>query len=212
MNTQDYRNTLTEISKRHWKKAPGAKYIHKWDLYMLEKQFCVDNMNFDGVNSVLEIGCGMGMLSHLIQEQKGINDIELTDVDEFFDSSDKGGLYKECCDVLDFKRFVMYVNMNEPMKLDRQYDMIVATRTVFDRECLEPGTIFDYEYWLDDCFKYCNRVFVKTNFSGGGKSFPDYLRPYLWWPKGPEWRVIGQAKDEDGILELTKHDWENRSK
>ena len=59
MNTQDYRNKLTEISKRHWKKAPGAKYIHKWDLYMLEKQFCVDNMNFDGVNSVLEIGCGL---------------------------------------------------------------------------------------------------------------------------------------------------------
>ena len=76
MNNEEYRNTLTEISKRHWKKAPGAKYIHKWDMYMLEKQFCVDNMNFDGINSVLEIGCGMGMLAHLIREQKGITDYQ----------------------------------------------------------------------------------------------------------------------------------------
>ena len=176
---------------------------------MLEKQFCVDNMNFDGVNSVLEIGCGMGMLAHLIQEQKGINDIELTDVDEFFDATDKGGLYKECCDVLGFKRFVMYVNMNEPMKLDRQYDMIVATRTVFDRECLEPGTIFNYEYWLDDCFKYCKRVFVKTNFAGGGKSFPDYLRPYLWWPKGPNDESLGKPR-RGWYIRVDKDDWENR--
>ena len=171
MQVEEYRAKLLDISKKHGKKVPGAKYIHKWDMYMLEKQFCVDNMNFDGVNSVLEIGCGMGMLAYLIKEQKGISDIELTDVDEFFDHTDKGGLYKDCCDVLGLKRFVMYVNMNEPMKLDRQYDMIVATRTVFDRECLEPGTIFNYEYWLDDCFKYCKRVFVKTNFAGGVKVF-----------------------------------------
>ena len=77
MQIEEYREKLLEISKRHWKKAPGAKYIHKWDMYMLEKQFCVDNMNFDGVNSVLEIGCGMGMLAYLIKEQKGITDIEL---------------------------------------------------------------------------------------------------------------------------------------
>ena len=151
----------------------------------------------------------MGMLAHLIQEQKGINDIELTDVDEFFDHNDKGGLYKDCCDVLDFKRFVMYVNMNEPMKLDRQYDMIVATRTVFDRECLEPGTIFNYEYWLDDCFKYCKRVFVKTNFAGGGKSFPDYLRPYLWWPKGPNDESLGKPR-RGWYIRVDKDDWENR--
>ena len=75
MNNDEYRSTLLEISKRHGKKVPGAKYIHKWDMYMLEKQFCVDNMNFEGINSVLEIGCGMGMLAHLIREQKGITDI-----------------------------------------------------------------------------------------------------------------------------------------
>ena len=209
MNNEEYRSTLLEISKRHGKKVPGAKYIHKWDMYMLEKQFCVDNMNFEGVNSVLEIGCGMGMLAYLIREQKGITDIELTDVDEFFDHTDKGGLYKDCCDVLGLKRFVMYVNMNEPMKLDRQYDMIVATRTVFDRECLEPGTIFNYEYWFDDCFKYCKRVFVKTNFAGGGKSFPDYLRPYLWWPTGPNGESLGKPR-RGWYIRVDKEQWENR--
>ena len=90
------------------------------------------------------------------------------------------------------------------MNLPRKYDMLVATRTVFDRECMPPGFVFNYRYWLDDCFKYVDKVFVKTNYQASGKGFQDYIRPFLFFPHG-----LGKPRRGWYII-VTKEQWNNR--
>ena len=77
----------------------------------------------------------------------------------------------------------MYIYNNKPMKFPGNYDLLIASRTEFDREFLTPGEQFNWQYFLDDAFQYVNKVFIKTNNAGSGKGYDKWMRKYLWNPK-----------------------------
>ena len=203
MTPEEYKSELTKICG-HRKMDVGAKYIRHWDQFWLEKNYCIDLMKernmLQGVNSILEVGAGIGMLGYLLKQEIPGLDFEHTDTDEYLNEP----IYKGACDLLNSKRYSLYINDSQPMNLPRKYDMLVATRTVFDRECMPPGVVFNYRYWLDDCFKYVDKVFVKTNYQASGKGFQDYIRPFLFFPHG-----LGKPRRGWYII-VTKEQWNNR--
>ena len=59
-------------------------------------------------------------------------------------------------------------------------------------------------FFVDDCFKYVDKVFVKTNYQASGKGFQDYIRPFLFFPHG-----LGKPRRGWYII-VTKEQWNNR--
>ena len=181
MKEQEYKDKMWEIAKRYDKKARGSKYVRRWDRFWDEKQLVADLSLLEGNNikSVLDIGTGVGMLP-FIYEQRGL-EVEGTDITEDI----TGKMFIECCQLINLKRFELWVKPNQPMNLPRKYDMIVATRTEFDRQ-----ENWDWKYFLDDCFNYCNRVFFKLNEGGSLKKYnPGFAK--ILFNKKPDGTSIG---------------------
>lgn len=176
MNEIEYKNKLFQIIKGHDKSTRGIKYIRKWDYYWTEKEFVLDKCDLTNVKTAIDIGTGVGMLPFLLQ-QKGIS-VEGTDIEEEI----TGPIFKKCCDLINLKVHHMYINNGEPMNFPGTYDLFIATRTEFDREALQPGEKFDWQFFFNDVFKYVNQVFIKTNNAGSGKGYPVWMRKYLWNP------------------------------
>ena len=130
MKLEEYKEKMFEISNRYDKKYRGAKYVRRWDGFWNEKQLVAD-LSLAGrtdIKSVLDIGTGVGMLPFIYQ-QRGL-EVEGTDITEEI----TGKMFIECCELIKLKRFELWVKPNQPMNLTRHYDMIVATRTEFDRQ------------------------------------------------------------------------------
>lgn len=168
----------------------GKKYSKNFWAYYNEKQFCINHMNLVDVKSVLDIGAGVGLLGVLLNYWYGI-EVEATDVEDEKGSSGYKNMYKKIFKHMKTPRHICEIKNGKPIKLPKKYDMITMTRTVFDREELEggydnkyPHEKFDYEYFLNDIFQYCNRIFWKTNWQAiaNKKVFPKSIHPFLWWP------------------------------
>lgn len=194
MNTEEYKKKMTDIVMRYGKMDRGAKYVRKWDRFWDEKTD-VANLSLAGrsdLKSVLDIGTGVGMLPFIYQ-QRGL-EVEGTDITEDI----TGPIFKQCCDLINMKRYELWIKPKTPMNLTRNYDLIVATRTEFDRQ---EG--WDWEYFLDDCFKHSKRVFFKLNEGGSIKHHNDRIRNLLF-----NTRADGSAIGNWCIL-LDKEQWQN---
>ena len=182
MDINEYKTKMFDIVNRYPKKDRGAKYVRHWDIHLHEKEYMVKKAEefgmLDNVKTAIDVGTGVGMLPYLLMK-KGIH-VEGTDIEE----EHTGPIYKQCCDLIDLKIHHMYVNNGQPMDFPGKYDLLIATRTVFDRECLKPGELFDWKFFFNDVFQYVDKVFIKTNNAGSGKGYPDYLMKYLYNPGG----------------------------
>ena len=75
----------------------------------------------------------------------------------------------------------MYINNGKPNGLPPgKYDPFIATRTEFDREALQPGEQFDWQFFLNDVFKYA-QPYPKPVNAGSAKDIL-WMRKYLWNP------------------------------
>lgn len=193
MKLDEYKKKMFEISNRYGKKYRGAKYVRCWDDYWNEKQLVAD-LSLSGrsdIKSILDIGTGVGMLPFIYQ-QRGL-ETEGTDITEDI----TGKMFVECCELIKLQRYELWVRPNQPMNLPRKYDMIVATRTEFDRQ---EG--WNWNYFLDDCFQYCNRVFFKLNEGGSIKKYDPKFQKLLF-NKKPDGTPIGHW-----CLMLDKEQWQ----
>lgn len=188
MNTDEYKLRLQEISSKYPKRYRGVKYIKKWDKFWHEKNIIADALPLQGVKSILDIGTGIGMLPYILKS-KGY-EVEGTDITEDI----TGDLFIEACALINLPRHCLWVNPNESLNLSRNYDLIVATRTEFDR-----ADGFNWEYFINDCFTFCNKIFIHTN--SGKKAYRsdlDWLQPFL------------QRHAYNWCVVIEKDQWQNR--
>ena len=205
MEIDEYRTVLADIQQRNWKDEEGNKlndigykYSKNFWNYYNEKQFCVEHMDLANVNTVLDIGAGVGLLGVILEDINHLDiTVEATDIGETFG----GGMYQEIFAHMKTPRHMCEIKNRTPIILPKHYDMITMTRTVFDREemaGMKEGTYppasksedwippeqFDYEFFLDDIFQYCDRIFWKTNYQSlkNKNLFPKSVQPFLWWP------------------------------
>lgn len=192
MKLEEYKEKMFGISNRYDKKYRGAKYVRRWDDYWNEKQLVAD-LSLAGrtdIKSVLDIGTGVGMLPFIYQ-QRGL-EVEGTDITEEI----TGKMFIECCELIKLKRFELWVKPNQPMNLTRHYDMIVATRTEFDRQ---EG--WNWEFFITDCFKHCDRIWFKLNEGGSIKKYDTWFKKILF-NKKPDGTPIGHW-----CLKIDKSEW-----
>jgi hypothetical protein len=156
MTIGDYYQQLQELAATHEPHEEGHKYVDRWDYYLSEKQYVLDCIDLTKVNTALEIGSGLGVLAFLLQ-QHGIN-VETSDCDA--DGNSKN-LYNAAIKLLGTTHHNIKITAQTPLSLNKKYDLIVATRTVFDRDWTEA----DYNYFIADAMKYTNQLLVKTNYN-----------------------------------------------
>ena len=227
MNIEKFRKFLNELEVQTWKDEAGRtvaeegyKYSKNFWNYYNEKQFCIQHMDLDGVETVCDIGAGVGLLGVLLNQWYGI-EVEATDVKATFD----GGIFQQMFAKMKTPRHLLEIKNKKPIMLPKQYDMITITRSVFDREELPggyenkyPDELFDYEYFLDDIFQYCDKLFWKTNWQSWAtqKVFPESVQPFLWWPEKNRSNKDGARNNamekpyRAWYIILTKEEWENR--
>jgi hypothetical protein len=125
-------------------------------------------------------------------------------------------MYQEIFAHMKTPRHMCEIKNKTPIVLPKHYDMITMTRTVFDREEMEGPEKFDYEFFLNDIFQYCDRIFWKTNYQNlkSKKLFPESVQPFLWWPMKrleDNQRLFSMDKPYRAwYIVLTKEQWENR--
>ena len=202
MKVTEYKTKMFDVVNLYPKKDRGAKYIRHWDVHYPEKEFMVKKAEEFGmlkdVKTAVDVGTGVGMLPYLLM-QKGIH-VEATDVDE----EQTGPMYKQCCDIINLKRHDLWIDNGKPMDFPGKYDLFIASRTCFDRECLQPGELFDWKFFFNDVFQYVDKVFIKTNNQGAGRGYPDWLRTYLYNPASE-----GLGKPfRAWYIHITKEKWE----
>ncbi len=227
MNIEKFRKFLDELEVQTSRDETGKivaeegfKYSKNFWNYYNEKQFCIQHMDLEDVKTVCDIGAGVGLLGVLLNYWYDI-EVEATDVKSTFD----GGLYQQMFAKMRVSRHLLEIKNKKPIVLPKHYDMITITRSVFDREELPngyknkyPDELFDYEYFLDDIFKHCNKLFWKTNWQSWAtqKVFPESVRPFLWWPEKnrsskDNVRNNSMAKPYRAwYIILTKEEWENK--
>lgn len=220
MNIDEYKEILKTIEQKYWKDRKGnkshdpnaTKYSKNFWNYYNEKQFCLEHMDLTDVKSVLDIGAGAGLLCVLLKHWYKLK-VEATDIKQTFN----GGLYQEIFAHLKIPRHLLKIENRKPIALPKTYDMITMTRTVFDREEIKkegdkiPDEPFDYEYFLDNIFQYCNRVFWKTNYQSltNKKMFPKSVEPFLWWPPKGSSRIAknitAESLTDENFMRSLKH-------
>lgn len=227
MNIEKFRKFLDELEVQTSRDEAGKivveegfKYSKNFWNYYNEKQFCIQHMDLDDVETVCDIGAGVGLLGVLLNQWYNI-EVEATDVTATFDA----GIFQQMFAKMRIARHLLEIKNKEPIVLPKHYDMITITRSVFDREELPggyknkyPDELFDYEYFLDDIFKHCNKLFWKTNWQSWAtqKVFPESVQPFLWWPQKNRSSKDGARSNAMSkpyrawYIILTKEEWEKR--
>jgi len=136
MNIEKFRKFLDELEVQLWKDETGKtvaeegyKYSKNFWNYYNEKQFCIQHMDLDGVETVCDIGAGVGLLGVLLNQWYNI-EVEATDVKATFD----GGIFQQMFAKMKTPRHLLEIKNKEPIVLPKHYDMITITKSVFDRE------------------------------------------------------------------------------
>lgn len=190
-----YQEKMWEIAMRYDKKYRGAKYVRRWDRFYNEKLAIIDHVLSKNsfIKSALDIGTGVGMLPYILQ-QKNIK-VEGTDIKEDI----TGTMFIECCQLINLPRYELYVIPGQSMNLPKQYDLIVSTRTEFDRQ---EG--FDWNFFINDAFNFCNCLYIKTNVGSSASPFPESLKEFSMSPK---FRLSETVSCEAWSFYLEKDQW-----
>ena len=155
MKTDQYKQQMISIAKKYDKKYRGAKYVNQWDKFWNEKQLVADLSlsNRPNIKSVLDIGTGVGHLPYLLMKKNIKVDITLplSILDE--------PLYVESCNLIGLTPIDLVIKSKKSLNLDKKYDLITAIGTTFDIQ--EPN--FDWDYFFNDCFQFCEQVFIRSN-------------------------------------------------
>ena len=183
MTENEYKEKLLSIALAYPKRYRGAKYIRQWDRYYKEKLLIVNEMDLTDVKTALDIGTGVGMLPYILKSK--YIDIEGTDISEDI----TGKMFTEACNVINLKRFELFVKSLTPMNLTKHYDLIISTRTEFDRQ-----ENFNWNYFVNDCFNHCNRIFIRTNLGNNRNPFPKNLQDFTTIKVGG-WTLSISKKD-----------------
>jgi len=202
MNTNEYKEKMFKIIEGYPKQHRGVKYIRNWDTHWSEKNYYVDKIDWSHIKTALDVGTGVGMTPFILQ-QKGI-DVEGSDIPEALEIED---VFRKCCDLIKLKRHPVTILNNKPTVWPKEYDILLAQRTEFDREALPKGERFNWMYFLEDVFKNFNEVYIKCNASGKacpGRDTP--LDPYFFNPRITE----GLGKPYRAwYLHINKEQWLN---
>ena len=192
--------------RRYPKRERGVKYVRDWQNFWNEKKYYIDQIDWSNVKTALDIGCGIGMTAFMLQ-QKGI-DVEGTDTPEALENTP---VFTDCCNLISLKRHPLKILNNGTKTIyPKKYDILVAQRTEFDREALQPGEMFDYEFFLENAFEYFNEVYIKCNHSGkNGPKISAAIGPYWFNPRITQ----GLGKPYRAwYLHITKEQWLNTLK
>ena len=92
MNIEKFRKFLDELEMQTSRDEAGKivaeegfKYSKNFWNYYNEKQFCIQHMDLDDVETVCDIGAGVGLLGVLLNQWYNI-EVEATDVTATFDA------------------------------------------------------------------------------------------------------------------------------
>lgn len=164
----EYRKKLYELCIKYPKKNGTTKYIRQWDRYFSEKEKIVDLLNLDNVKTALDIGTGVGHLPYLLMKKNIKVDITLplSILDE--------PLYVESCNLIGLTPIDLVIKSKKSLNLDKKYDLITAIGTTFDIQ--EPN--FDWDYFFNDCFQFCEQVFIRSN---SGRVTPPKIKNFEWF-------------------------------
>lgn len=140
-----------------------GKYIQKLDLYLTEKVqiFCDLNLHQESKLRILDIGTGVGLFPWICKIKKHTCESTYYDFFEF---------YKDSWGLLEIiPPSFLEIKKSQPWEIEysRKYDIIVAMRTVFDRQPTD-WKVFDWLNFLKEARKHLNtngQIFVKTNRS-----------------------------------------------
>ena len=99
MNIEKFRKFLDELEVQTSRDEAGKivaeegfKYSKNFWNYYNEKQFCIEHMDLTDVNTVLDIGAGVGLLGVILENIEHLDiTVEATDIEETF----VGGMYQE---------------------------------------------------------------------------------------------------------------------
>ena len=175
------------------KRTMGAKFMRGFPRYLEEKKAFVNLYDWSNIRSAIDIGTGIGLLPWLLM-QKGIK-VQATEITEEIENLN--GTYRKCCNAIGINLIPLYIHNNTPMRFPGHFDILVANRTVFDRECLKPGEKFNWDFFVNDAFKYVNHIFIKTNSgSKTGPGFGTWLENYTFKTNG-NWHI-----------KLSKHEYQ----
>ena len=122
------RKDLLDVPMRNWKDAEGNKlndigykYSKNFWNYYNEKQFCIEHMDLTDVNTVLDIGAGVGLLGVILENIEHLDiTVEATDIEETF----VGGMYQEIFAHMKTPRHMCEIKNKIPIVLPKHYDMI----------------------------------------------------------------------------------------
>lgn len=199
MNYQEYKEQMTNIAMKYDKKYRGAKYVRRWERFYDEKSAIVDYIfsKNKNIKSALDIGTGVGMLPYILQ-QKNV-EVEGTDITEDI----TGTMFTECCNLINLTRYQLYVTPGKSMNLSKHYDLIISTRTEFDRQ---EG--FDWNEFINDAFNFCNVLYIKTNIGSKACPFPESLREFCF---NSSFKLTETVSCEAWSFYLEKDQWNKNS-
>lgn len=171
MSLRDFKPKLIALAKKVRKEEgdiPGLKYIEKWNHFESEKDEIVRLCGLDKSTGkrVLDIGTGMGFLAKKIMDLG--HKVLTTDCELPIDHNHS--LYRRSRDMLNVECIDDAVKAYIPMKIPGKFDVIVASRTVFDRGSDETDgrhwKIKEWKYWLNDVANHLTDegfVYLKPN-------------------------------------------------
>lgn len=194
MTEEQYKELLLrKLGGMPAKRTDGAKILRGWPRYMDEKRKFVERYDWTGIKTAIDIGTGIGFLPWLLME-KGIK-VEATEID--YELSKPDGTYKKCTDAMGLKVHSMYIFNNKAMNFPGKYDILVANRTMFDKDTLPRGERFNWEFFLKDAFQYVDKIYIKSNHGSKRYPAPEWFQPFLFKTDG-NWHI-----------DITKEQWKN---
>jgi len=169
LSYDEYKSKLWEICLKYPKKNSTTKYIRQWDRYYDEKEKIINLLDLTNVKTALDIGTGVGHLPYLLMKKNITVDttLPLSLLDE--------PLYIESCNLIGITPKNLVIKSRTPLNLEKKYDLITAIGTTFDAQTSN----FDWGYFFEDCFQYCNQIFIRSN--SGKNTPPPPFKNHKWF-------------------------------
>lgn len=145
----------------------AVKYIHKFDLYAIEKIQIFKHLNLDKEQKldILDIGTGLALFPWLCKQYG--HDCIFTDIDPHTIWRQSYSLGR-----IQSKFYPLEIVAYRDFELPREFDIITSHRTVFDEHNYR-WHADEWKWFLANAVRYLKdsgRVFIKTNLS----EYPPY--------------------------------------